>query len=213
MSDKNKISDLVDGAYGVSTPQGFVDYYRDFSQVYDTDFIDGMGYCFPDHIAAAFHASAADCDALIADIGCGTGVVAEALALPAARIDGFDISPQMLALAHAKGLYHRLHEIDLTLALPPSPRGYGAVISAGTFTHGHLGPAHLIALHQWADADALFCIGINATYFEAHGFDAALRAEQRAGNIRELRYEEHRMYNKTGHSHENDTGLIAIYRS
>lgn len=212
MSGKDKGTELLEGAWELSTPQDSVDYYRDFSAVYDTEFISTLGYCLPKSLAAELLGALNDGEALIADIGCGTGVVAEALGVEASRIDGFDISAEMLDVARAKGVYQQLHEIDLTAPLGDCPRPYGAVVSAGTFTHGHLGPAHLIALHSWVPAGALFCIGINARHFSAKGFDAALGDEAKAGRIRELRFAEHPMYDQSDHPHANDTAKVALYR-
>jgi SAM-dependent methyltransferase len=49
-----------------------------------------------------------------ADLGCGTGRTGAWLrARGVARIDGVDLTPEMLAVARSRGLYARLHEADL----------------------------------------------------------------------------------------------------
>jgi SAM-dependent methyltransferase len=50
-----------------------------------------------------------------ADLGCGTGRTGAWLARHGvSEIDGVDLTPEMLALARAKGVYRRLIEADLT---------------------------------------------------------------------------------------------------
>src|SRR4029079_1037348 len=53
-------------------------------------------------------------------------------------IDGADISPAMLDLAAQVGVYRHLFTADLTQPLAIDHR-YGASVSAGTFTAGHIG--------------------------------------------------------------------------
>jgi predicted TPR repeat methyltransferase len=87
-----------------------------------------------------------------------------------------DISPEMLGIARARGLYRRLYEIDLTGPLDKVSGQYGAVLSAGTFTHGHLGPGPLRCLLEIAHPGGLFIIGINRAHYEKEGFREALDA-------------------------------------
>lgn len=208
---KTTATELLENAYGVETPADSVAYYQDFAAVYDDGFVDALGYCYHTELAKLFHASLPNTARAVADIGCGTGIVAQALGLPADQIDGFDISPDMLAKAEAKGLYHRLVEVDLTQPLGPPPRRYGAVVSAGTFTHGHLGPGSLLALLDWAQPGAFFCVGVNAEHYTAHGFEAALTSAQTADRVSNPRNQEIRLYSKPGHPHSEDTALVVMF--
>ena len=49
----------------------------------------------------------------------------------------------MLSVASEKQLYRSLFQVDLTKTLEKIENNYGAVLSAGTFTSGHLGPEPL----------------------------------------------------------------------
>lgn len=88
----------------------------------------------------------------ILDAGCGTGLIAPLLRARAARLDGVDLSKEMLALAKAKGQYDALHEGDLVAFLRSAPADYDAVVSAATLIHfGDLKPvleAAAVALRE-----------------------------------------------------------------
>jgi len=64
-----------------------------------------MGWNYPAAIATAYRSAASDQDLPIADIGCGTGLVASALKTSPDLIDGIDISPKILRLSKEKQLY------------------------------------------------------------------------------------------------------------
>ena len=144
MPPKTPGQSILENAYKLATPSDNVAYYDAFAPSYDSDFVAQMGYQYPKAIADAYRRAATPDDRPIADIGCGTGLVAAELGLPDIPIDGMDISSEMLAVAGRKALYRSLTRIDLTN--PLTPNTYGAVLSSGTFTHGHLGPEPLRGL-------------------------------------------------------------------
>lgn len=182
MTDKKTAIDLLDGAYAVRTPEDSVDYYADFAAIYDDAFAGDLGYVYPRAVAETYRDAAGPDDRPVADIGCGTGLVAASLGLPADQVDGFDISPEMLDQARAKGLYRDLLQLDLTRPIT-HPRRYGALVSAGTFTYGHLGPDTLENVLTLGAPGALCVIGINATHFERERFADTLDRLQDSGRI------------------------------
>ncbi|MEW9805321.1 class I SAM-dependent methyltransferase [Mesorhizobium sp. ZMM04-5] len=213
MVDQSKGKALLENAYRISTPEDNVRYYAAVADRYDTDFAEGLGWTYPRSIAEVFREAAEPGDVPIADIGCGTGAVAAELGLPPNQIDGMDISAEMLDLARTKRLYGSLYEIDLTGDLSTIAKGYGALLSAGTFTHGHLGPEILSRLPSICRPGALFVIGVNKVHYEALNFAAVLAAMVRDGRIGEARSSEIKMYDKEGHAHSDDLALILRYRS
>ena len=206
----------VHAAYALSSPDAVRALYRDWATSYDADFVAAMGYAYPGFLAALFRDHAREADAPVLDIGCGSGAVAEALrdvcgaALP--RIDGLDLSPEMLAVAREKRIYDRLIEADLLARLPVPDASYGALVSAGTFTHGHVGPAALDELIRIARPDALFALGINAQHFEGHGFGAAFTALAECGAITGLSYAERPIYRDAAHEEASAMAIIALFR-
>lgn len=210
MPPKTPGQSILENAYKLATPGDNAAYYDAFAPTYDSDFVAQMGYQYPKAIADTYHRHATPDDTPIADIGCGTGLVAAALAMPDTAIDGMDISPEMLAAAGQKSLYRALMKVDLTGPLIANT--YGAVLSSGTFTHGHLGPEPLRGLLDIARSGALFIIGVNQRHFEAQDFASALEAMVADGAIGPVKLEEMLIYSKPGHDHSHDRALILQYR-
>lgn len=212
MTEKSAGQTLLEKAYKLSTPEDNADYYDEFASTYDSDFADALGWQYPAAIAVAYRDAATKTDTPIADIGCGTGLVASALNLPRGQIDGIDISPEMLRISKEKKLYRSLYRVDLTKSLDLIANDYGAVLSAGTFTFGHLGPEPLESLLHIARANALFVIGVRKAFFQKAGFEPVLRDIEVRGLIKDLQVAEVPMYAKAGHDHSDDTAFALVYR-
>lgn len=212
MTEKSAGQTLLENAYKLSTPEDNAEYYDAFASTYDTDFADALGWHYPAAIAAAYRDASTKADTPIADIGCGTGLVASALGCPREQIDGIDISAEMLRVSEEKELYRSLYKVDLTKALDAIANDYGAILSAGTFTSGHLGPDPLESLLGITRTNALFVIGVKKAYFQEAGFEPVLRDMEARGLIKGLQVAEVPMYAKAGHDHSADNAFVLIYR-
>jgi predicted TPR repeat methyltransferase len=210
MTAKSPGQDLLENAYKLETPADNSAYYDSYAPTYDTDFVERLGYHYPMAIAEAYRDGLQEIP--VADIGCGTGAVAVALGLPRDQIDGMDISSEMLAVAAGKALYRSLYQVDLTGPLDSMPHDYGTVLSAGTFTHGHLGPGPLRGLLDIARPGGLFIIGVNQAHYTNHDFAATLDALKAEGRIGPVTITSTRIYAKDGHDHSDDRALILQYR-
>jgi SAM-dependent methyltransferase len=197
----------VGSAYALDSVEQVRALYRDWAPSYDADFIARMGYVMPGIVAGV--ALREGCAGPILDVGCGSGAVGVELA--GHRVDGLDLSPEMLAVAVTKGVYSRLIEGDLLGRLPLADASYHSVVSAGTFTHGHVGPDALDELLRVAAPGALFCLGINAEHYRAHGFEARLSALQNAGAITAPALEDHPIY-AADHDRAADRALVTVFR-
>lgn len=200
----------LDAAYGLETPDDSVALYRDWAETYDESFAAARGYIYPREVARLFTGRARPDDTPVLDIGAGTGLVAEHLG---GVVDGIDISAEMLEVAGAKGLYRQRIIADLTQALEIADASYGGLISAGTFTHGHLGPGCLDELIRIARPGALWCIGINEQVFDGAGFGSAFARHVAAGVFSPLEFRRVRIYEGATHEHAEDSSLVAIFRS
>ena len=83
-------------------------------------------------------------EAKILDAGCGTGLVGSILYNKEYKnIVGVDFSQQMLDRALKKNIYQSLNLCDLTQKLDFKDDTFDAIVCAGTFTCGHVGPETL----------------------------------------------------------------------
>lgn len=216
-NQKDKMTDdnnpQLQDAYKLQTPDDNVRLYQRWSATYDAEFAGVRGYVYPEKIAELYSANATGQDAPVLDVGAGTGLVGSALKQRGeALIDGIDISKEMLDTAAEKNVYRRLIVADLTQDIPIEANLYGAVVSAGTFTHGHVGPMAIKELLRIARPGALFCLGINATAFDKYGFGSALAEYSSDKLIESLHFERINYYDKTGDEHSGDRGFAALFR-
>lgn len=207
-------TNFLDGAYNLKTPQDNLAYYQRFAATYDRDFAVGLGYIYPEAVADAFLDIANLPDGPVCDIGCGTGLVAQHLKAkrPIVVIDGVDISAEMLAVAADKSLYQSLYEVDLTGDITSLPHDYTAIISAGTFTHGHLGPEPLSHLISHCQAGSVFCIGVNQQHFQAHDFAGCLGSLVADNVITSPELLETAIYARKADKHSDGSALICRFR-
>lgn len=191
-----------------------------WADTYETSFVEANRYRYPravaEHFANQVPSSPGE---RIVDVGCGTGIVGARLATlrPNCRIDGVDISPEMLAHAKKKHrqdsspVYHALYEADLTRPVPAIRHEYDALLSAGTFTHGHLGPEVIALLLPLVRLDGWFVIGINAEHFESRGFAEILAKTNRDGLITTPDLHKIQVYEQ-GSPHFGDQAVVATFR-
>ena len=172
---KNKALKLLKGANDLETPEDNILYYKSFSKYYDMVFAAGLKYSYPKYVSEEFIKNY-DNSGPICDIGCGTGLVANELKQidSSLIIDGFDISKDMINMAREKNVYRDLYEIDLTKPIKNVPKNYSGIISAGAFTHGHLGPEIINNLLYICENGAILTIGINADHYKERGFESFL---------------------------------------
>lgn len=110
-------------------------YYDDWAETYDTT-LESWNYQAPDEAAAKICAQL-ETDALILDVGCGTGLLAQALSKRlTCQLSGVDISAASLELAEKRGLYRRLkcHDLQIT-PLPFEDHEFDAAACVGVMTY------------------------------------------------------------------------------
>ena len=157
-------------AYSLKTPQDSIDLYGNWATTYDEDFAHANDYRYPALIAELFAVRAQD-NVPVLDVGAGTGLVGEGLAVQGITpVDALDISPEMLAVAMGKGCYRADITADLTGPLDIADGVYGGITCAGTFTFGHVGAEAIDELIRIGRSGALYVLGINAGVYESAGF-------------------------------------------
>lgn len=159
----------LNDAYSLKTPEDNKQLYAKWATTYESDFVATQGYQHPKIIAELFHNQIPEVKKVI-DIGTGTGLVGKYLheLRPNVTIDGIDISPEMLAEAAKKSVYRNLYERDLTNTVSGTDAPYDALITIGTFTHGHLGIEVIDNLFPLVSIEGYFVIAINEKFFHEH---------------------------------------------
>ena len=171
---KNNMSEKklgYDDAYSLKTPEDSKKLYKKWAKTYDNDFALNSNYLSPLKISSFFNKHSKITDTPILDIGAGTGLVGEYLFKSGnKKIIGIDISSEMLKQAKLKGCYSSLMEADVTKKIPLNSNSIGAIVSAGTFTHGHVGPDVFDELIRIIKPGGLFVLSINSKVFIKAGF-------------------------------------------
>ena len=156
--------------------------YDEWSQNYEADLLGKFGYSGHIIAADAFKELMKDKSAAIIDIGCGTGLVGQELQEAGyVHIDGLDISTAMLAEAKAKNIYRRLIEGDMQKQTSIEDAAYDAVICAGSFAPGHLGPECYPEFIRMVRPGAPIVIFMNGAHYVEDGYEAHIRKLEDAG--------------------------------
>lgn len=71
----------------------------------------------------------------ILDLGCGTGLCGELFRSHTPRLDGVDISAEMISVARAKGIYDALHVHDILAFLQASADRYDLIVAGGVMQY------------------------------------------------------------------------------
>ena len=207
-------------AYSVKTPEDNKRLYAKWAATYDSSFVDAKQYRYPKAISECFDEVVTDSVVRILDVGTGTGLTGMYLSRlrPTVVLDGMDISPEMLEQASLKtrtddsAVYRELYERDLTRDVLNENAPYEALISSGTFTHGHLGPECLRNLLPLLAHDGWLVVGVNNEHFEAKGFADELDALVSIGAITQPEILRIDVY-EPGSVHYGDQARVIITRA
>ena len=215
MSEKPKIE--LEDAFSSKTPQDNIRLYENWAETYESDFVAAKGYVYHKRVVEQMREHITSIHGAMLDVGCGTGIVGIALQQAGFdTIDGIDISPAMLAESRKKTtpdgrpVYRNLIEADLTKHVDASSGSYAGIISAGTFTHGHLGPETLDQLWRLARPGARCVVGINSRHYDLMGFGEKIAADSSSGIISSPELIEVEIYDSDDdqNAYSSDTALM-----
>ncbi|MBB3944736.1 putative TPR repeat methyltransferase [Rhizobium skierniewicense] len=95
--------------------------FDDYADRFETSLVKKLDYSVPQKLAALIEmakpSAGFNC---VVDIGCGTGLLGLEIVDWTHRLEGFDISTNMLAKAEEKAIYHHLAQTDLSLSAEAS---------------------------------------------------------------------------------------------
>ncbi|MCJ8309886.1 MAG: class I SAM-dependent methyltransferase [Hyphomicrobiales bacterium] len=150
--------------------------YADWADAYDDDNDNKLGTVSQPTTVAMLARHCQDKDAVIMDVGCGTGLVGMHLKTAGFSIyDGTDISAEMMSHAQKHG-YRNLLDLEPGQPLRADDASYDATLCVGVFTHGHLGPEGFDELIRITKPTGLICFTVNEGVWESGKFEAAITA-------------------------------------
>ena len=165
--------------------------YRIWAKTYDSMLVAMLGYEAPDFVARALAPHLPEGDLRVLDVGCGTGLTAEALLTHRkAEVDGIDFSPEMLEQARDKAFYGELFRADVTKPLPIPEATYDAAISSGLFTHGHVGAVAIPHILRVLKPGGLFSFSVYWKVWDRGGFSKMLGKLEKTNAIEILHHEQ-----------------------
>tara|TARA_Y100000766_G_scaffold160315_1_gene137691 strand:- start:32 stop:679 length:648 start_codon:yes stop_codon:yes gene_type:complete len=201
---KNKPS--LKNAYDLKSPDDNIELYSAWAGTYDNDFIHEMQYKLHFSVAKEFVLNGGN--GLILDVGAGTGALAQALLQKGKfSIEATDISEEMLKVADSKNIYKRSFLCDLTKKIPVKNNFYDGVVSSGTFTHGHVGPAAICELVRVTKPGGLITISVNEKHWIALDFESEV--EKLSQHSRDFILKKISIYGEQStHDHKDDKAII-----
>ncbi|XP_042194862.1 methyltransferase-like protein 27 isoform X2 [Callorhinchus milii] len=136
-------------------------FYNTWAKCYEQDvaLLDYQAPIFVKQSLAALFTTGRD-QALVLDVACGTGLVAQQLqGLGFHHIHGVDGSEGMLEIAQSKGLYESLQKCMLGMELlPASPDSYDVTMIVGALSDGQVPPTILPELHRVTKSGGYVCM-------------------------------------------------------
>lgn len=201
MTEKEKPLPVVEDALNLdSDPEHIKDYYAKWAESYDEDLkgyytaprmMVGLLMEYLENPPEGLPANKEELE--IADAGCGTGLVGELLYKAGFRkIDGMDISSDMVDKARELGMYRDLHgDIDITEPLRPQwVAAYHAVLCCGVFTLGHVPPDALHRLVEMTRPGGIVIASTRTAYYDSTDYQQVsdeLVSSGRVELVKELR--------------------------
>ena len=207
MSATKGPSAFVSDAYGLGQGDSVVGFYQKWADHYDNQMLE-VDYVAPEVIAQLLCEHVSDKSAEILDVGCGTGLTCRLLADRGyCSLDGIDLSPDMIRVAGGQGIYRDLIVGDVNRTIERDADSYDAVISSGTFTHGHVGPEPFDEIFRILRPGGIFACTVHRDLWELKGFKDKFESLVAAEVCQCLQQKKDRYYET-----ENIDGWFCVYQ-
>lgn len=223
--DNGGLRHLRDSIAGVQTARAPDDYIRGFFDRFAADFdkrlVEDLEYRTPQRMIEflAPWVAGREGKLRIEDLGCGTGLSGIVLKPYAARMNGVDLSGQMLGKARERNLYDALHEAEIAAYLDGRPPGecdlaaamdvfvyLGDLAEVFRAVTRALAPGGLFALSvEKLDGEARFHLARSGRYAHSAAYLRSLAADN---GLVEWRIEESAIRKEGG---EPVIGLLAAF--
>jgi predicted TPR repeat methyltransferase len=117
--------------------------FDQYAARFDADVVETLGYRGPEVLADALARVLGPATGTleVLDLGCGTGLAGLALRPFARRLEGVDLSPNMIAKAETRGIYDKLLVGDMVAAVAGVAAAWDLIVAADALAYlGDLGP-------------------------------------------------------------------------
>lgn len=166
------------------------EYYRRWANSYDSDVITAK-YQGPEICAKLVnqYLMMPKIEAVVLDAGCGTGLSGLALRDHGfARVDGIDLSHDMIAKAAEKGVYRWVAGgMDMNVNLKDiRSLSYDAVVCCGVFTLGHVKPSAIKDLLRVTRSGGIVVASTRVSYCDKERFDEYIEEFIKEGSASQL---------------------------
>ena len=159
----------------VSNQDELGELYKNWDE-YESDVIQLAGYVGHIVTTEALLRHLKDKEAKILDAGCGTGLVGDILySKKYKNIVGVDFSKEMLNRALKKNVYESLSLCDLTQKIEFEDSSFDAIVCAGTFTCGHVGPEALNEMIRITKNDGYISFTVRKQEWEASPYEKIIK--------------------------------------
>ncbi|MBU4529844.1 MAG: class I SAM-dependent methyltransferase [Hoeflea sp.] len=166
--------DALEQVYAARTADELAAAYAAWAAGYDRDTL-AAGYCLPFQVLSWVARHVRPDAGPVLDAGCGTGLSGPYLkALGYGRIEGLDLSEDMLRVAGSRGVYDNLKRATLGETLPWTDNHFAAFLSTGVFTEGHAPASSLAELCRITRPGGIAVFTVRDKIFETGGFTAVI---------------------------------------
>ncbi|MDB9788698.1 class I SAM-dependent methyltransferase [Candidatus Thioglobus sp.] len=164
----------------VSNQDELGELYKNWDE-YESDVIQLAGYVGHLVTTEALLRHLKNKGAKILDAGCGTGLVGDILYNKEYKnIVGVDFSKEMLNRALKKNVYESLFLCDLTQKIGFEDNYFDAIVCAGTFTCGHVGPEALNEMIRITKNDGYISFTVRKQEWEASPYEKIIKELERS---------------------------------
>ncbi|MBJ6124547.1 methyltransferase domain-containing protein [Microvirga sp. BT325] len=178
---------------GEAITEGYVRaLFDDYAPKFDRHLTGSLAYRGPELIAGALRRACSERDrehrfGLTLDLGCGTGLMAQALAGLCTSIEGVDLSPGMLEKAEKTTLYDALHKGELVAFLQGRATAEAdLVVAADVFVYMAALDAAFREAHRVLKREGLLAFTVQAHEGEGFILGADARYAHSESYVREL---------------------------
>lgn len=166
--------------------------YDEWAQTYDRDLVDAWRYNAPFEAARLLSEHIASKDGSVLDVGCGTGLVGQALASFGVRVvHGTDLSTVSLRSATDRGVYRSLTQHDFNASrIPFDDSTFDGVVCVGVMSYA-IDPMSLVReFARVVRGGGLLVFTHRTDLWDEQGTEEGLRALAVEGVLRKVEWTE-----------------------